>query len=299
MQKHKKLWGGLFLVLMLVQGLLLFCYSSATAERDSTMIQAAANSSLVTLTPADVLSIMKQMKDLFEPVRPCIQKVSITTSERGGKKKSIIVQAFKRLADGKRRLIIVQEPEELKGSAALLWEPREKKPDVIWVYIPTINRVRELLGIDQYDTFFGTTFKYADLGFMKLHDRYVLLGEETCEGKQAYKVAENRLPDDYYSRIINWIAVDTKLPIKREFYSRGRQLWKTEFFKDISIIDGTPTPVRVLMTLVDGRTSTELKLTEVNYDVPIPDELFNPDRLATVAAHPVWKSYRPQPVQKH
>ncbi len=277
MKEGRNRWGKFFLFLMI---------TLAIAIADSLC------------SAADVKSIMKQVKAVIEPVRPSIQKIVITKTERGGTQQIVLMQAFKKLADGTRRLIIVLEPADLKGVAALLSESGEKKADSIWVYLPAINRVREILGVGQYDPFLGTTFTYADLGFVKLGGKYVLLGEEKCEGKSAYKVEEKRLPDDYYSRIVNWIAVDSKMPLKRDFYSAGSQLWKTELFKDITIIDGTPTPIRISMTLVDGRTSAEFKVVELNYDVNMPDEIFDPNRLSTVATHQVWKSYRSQPVNK-
>ena len=247
---------------------------------------------------ADVKSIMKQMKEVIEPVRPSIKKIVITKTERGGTQQIVLLQAFKKLADGTCRLFVVLEPADLKGMTALLSESGEKKADRIWVYLPPFNRVKEMLGVSRYDSFLGTTFTYADLGFVKLGGKYVLLGEEKCEGKSAYKVEEKRIPGDYYSRIINWIAVDSKMPLRRDFYSAGSQLWKTELFKDITIIDGTPTPIRISMTLVDGSTSAEFKVVELNYDVNMPDEIFDPNRLSTVATHTVWKSYRSQPVNK-
>jgi hypothetical protein len=270
-------WRDVFLVLML------------------TLVIAPANA---LCSAADVNGIMKQMKEVLEPARPSIQKIVITKSERGESQQIVLLQAFKKLPDGKRRLMIVLEPADLKNMTALLWESGAEKADIIWIYLPDINRVKKMLGLSQYDPFLGTTFTYADLGFVKLRGKYALLSEETCEGEPAYKVEEKRIPGDYYSRIINWIAVDSKMPLRRDFYSAGNKLWKTEVFKDITVIDGTPTPIRILMTLVDGSTSAEFKLAEINYDVNIPDELFDPSRLSTVATHPLWKSYRTQPEKK-
>jgi hypothetical protein len=247
---------------------------------------------------ADVESIMQKMKEATEPQHPSIQKIIITRSERGEKAQNVVLQAFKKLADGKYRLMIVLQPADIKGMAFLARESTTKKPDIMWIYLPDINRVREILGLGQYDSFLGTLFTYADLGFVKLHGTYALLGEEQYEGKKAYRVQELPLQQDYYSRIVSWIAADSMLLLKRDFYSAGGQLWKAEFFEDFTIIDGIKTPIRILMSLVNGRTSTELKLAEINYDVNIPDELFDPNRLSTVATHPFWKSYRPRPVAK-
>ena len=43
--------------------------------------------------------------------------------------------------------------------------------------------------VDIYQRFLGTDFTYADLGFVRLHEMYKLLGEEELNGVQAYIAA--------------------------------------------------------------------------------------------------------------
>ena len=247
----------------------------------------------------DVISIMKQTKEIFEPARPCKRKVVISTSEHGETGQDLIAgQVVKQFPDGKRMLMVILEPEDIKGTAYLVWE-RENKPTIMMIYLPSIRRVRKLGPVEQYDSFLGTDFTFGDLDFIKLHKGYKLVGTEEHAGVRAYKV-EEKVPQEryFYSRIITWIAADSLLPLQRDYYALNGELWKMETFEDVSVIDGVPTPLKIKMKDVEDDTSTELTLREVDYDADIPDAIFSPKELLNVAAHPLWQGYRSQPVGK-
>ena len=48
---------------------------------------------------------------------------------------------------------------------------------------------------------------------------------------------------------------------------------------------------------VQTDSTTMLQMTEVTYNVTLPDEMFDPKQLRTTVASPVWQPYR-APVQK-
>ena len=75
-------------------------------------------------------------------------------------------------------------------------------------------------------------FTYADLGFIALHERYRLVGEEELRGRHAYKVEEQAPQEQsYYSRIITWIATDSMLPLQRDYFDHaGRLIQKIIYF---------------------------------------------------------------------
>jgi hypothetical protein len=85
----------------------------------------------------------------------------------------------------------------------------------------------------------------------------------------------------------------TLLPVQRDYYDPAGTLWKTETF-EVETIDGAPTPIRIVMTDLQGKTSTEQRISNVSYDVNIPDELFDPVRLRVAADSPIWQTYSAQ-----
>ena len=127
------------------------------------------------------------------------------------------------------------------------------------------------------------------MGFVGVQDRTVsLLGTETVNGKEASKLQER--PDDQraVTRIVTWVAKDTKQPLKREYYDAADKLWLVETFEDVASIHDVPTAQRVRMEDVQNRSGSEYRVHELAYDVPIPKELFDPQQLDKAADHPIW-----------
>ncbi|MEW6297928.1 MAG: outer membrane lipoprotein-sorting protein [Thermodesulfobacteriota bacterium] len=260
----------------------------------SLLIFALAVSPAFTAAPPDVMTLVGQMKEVFEPTGSRIQKVTISMrTPTGDEVQWVAGQARKQVGGGKRTLLVMLEPQHLRGTVLLIGE-RRGQPDIMWTYSPVLRRVRALVPVESYQRFLDTDFTYADLGFVSRQGAYRLLGEEEYQGTRAYKV--ELVPEEqwYYSRIITWIAADSLLPLRRDFYDRAGRLWKSEFFEEVATIDGKPTPLRVRMHDVRQDTVTELRVSDVRTDVELPDELFDPDQLPEVIGSPLWQDYSPQ-----
>jgi hypothetical protein len=239
----------------------------------------------------DPLTIMKQMKEAFEPARPSTRKIVVSVSDLGQTLKFVGRVARKMLPEGKREVLVMMEPLDVRGTALLITEPKDpSKQSVMWIYSPVIRRVRKLVPIDAYDHFLDTDFTYADLGYVRLHNRYKFMGEVDVNGVMAYKISE-KIPQEewYYSRVVTYVGEVNKLPLKREYYDPAGALWKTEVFNNITDIDGVPTVLHALMKDVQAQTSTELSVSEVRYDVDVPSDIFDPMKLGGLADHPLWK----------
>ena len=242
-------------------------------------------------SPPDAKTIMKQMKEAFEPVRPSTRTVIVSVSDMGQTLQFEGRVARKKLADGKRQVIVMTEPPDVRGTALLIAEPKDPStPSVMWLYSPVIRRVRKLIPIDAYDHFLDTDFTYADLGYVRLHDRYKYLGQADVNGTKTYKVDE-KIPQEewYYSHVVTYVSAVNKLPLKREYYDPAGALWKSEVFDHLTDIDGTPTVLHAMMNDVQAQTSTNLVVSEVRYDVDVPDSVFDPMKLGQLADHPLWQ----------
>ena len=242
--------------------------------------------------PPDAARLMQQMKAVFEPSQPTIRRVVITTGTAADNAEWIAAQAVKQLPDGTAMLTVILAPESLVGSAFLVRE-RPGQASAMWVYAPAARRVREIVPVDAYEHFLGTDFTYADLGLVRLHEHYRFLGEADHDGQRAYKV-EEVVPEEraYYSRIITWIGVDSKLPLQREYYDVAGELWKAEEFTEVTPINGVPTPLRITMQDVQVQNTTELHFAQVHAGTEVSDSLFDPEQLSQVAEASLWQEYR-------
>jgi len=240
------------------------------------------------------MDIVKKMKEVFEPVRPSTRRVVLTVNSGGETVQFVAGQARKQLPDGKRMIMVLLQPVDLKGNNYLVWEPKDTKPTAVWAWVPFLRRIREFTTVDAYEHYLGSDFTFADLGFVRLHPNYRLLGEEEHGGKQTYKIEET-VPKEraYYSRVVTWVDKATLLPVQRDYYDPAGALWKTETF-EVTTIDGVPTPIRIVMKDLQAKTSTMQQIDNVKYDAELPDALFDPMKLPLAADSPLWQSFAAQ-----
>lgn len=244
----------------------------------------------VLAAPPEVMTIVEQMKAVFEPAQPRASDVTITVSGDGEQTMTWTGrQVRKRFPDGKRTLLLMQTPDYLKGTALLIAEREEEGKavrDTMWMYLPAIDRVRQIVPVETYQRFLDTDFTYADLGFVSRQGQYRLLGEEEHTGKHAYKI--ECVPTDtwYYSRIITWVTTDAMLPLQRDYYDVAGRLWKTLLFKQVMVVNDIPTPLVMEMRDVQQNTHTTFRMDHVRYTEDIPDSLFDPAHLRTTVSVP-------------
>lgn len=246
-----------------------------------------ALSSAALAGPPDAATIAEKMKAALEPGRSSTRNVVMLIHSAGETVQWTARQARKKVADHKRILTVLEEPADVKGVAVLVEERKDKDTNEQWVYLPPIRRVRKIVGFGAFESFLGTDFTYQDLGFVELNHRtFTLLGEESLAGTPSYKLQEVPQHNFYYSRIVSLIAKGSLLPLRREYYDVANNLWKTETFQDVQTVSAIATPLHVRMEDVQTGTSTELKMSELRYDVELPDSLFKPELLAEVLKHP-------------
>jgi hypothetical protein len=249
---------------------------------------------LLTLSPAaaappNAQTLAQRMKAALEPDRSSLRTI-VTVLRSGGETVQWTArQARKKLPDGNRQLTVLLEPADVKGIALLIWEHKDQAADAQWLYLPALRRVRQILPLGTFESFLGTDFTTSDLGFVDLrHRTFSFLGKDKIGDTPVDKIQEALNDPRYYSRIVTWIATDSMLPLRRDYYDVANRLWKTETFEDVKTIDGVPTPLRIVMEDKQEGSSTELEVSHVRYDAQIPDDLFDPRRLPVVVNHPVW-----------
>lgn len=228
----------------------------------------------------DVETIINNMKSAFEPEISSTRTLVFTIKDHGRVTNTMTArEGRKKLPDGKRTLLVMIEPAEVKGLSRLTWE-RHDGINWQWVYLPALKRTTRIVPINAYDSFQGTDFTYSDIGFIDVRGTHKLLGEEEHAGVAVYKI--ETIPNEtwYYSRIITWVDKKNFLPLQRDLYDVSGTLWKTQLFEEGTVINNIPTPLQIRMLDVQAQTSTEYKVSEVCYGADIPDEVFKPTGLA-------------------
>jgi hypothetical protein len=242
----------------------------------------------------DAKKLICEMKDIVEPSRTSVRSLDlISTDAKGDTITLSLMQAYKKLPDGKHMIMVMREPRDASGFTYLFTE-RDNRQLPVYEYLPFLRRVKKTVGmVTSYDNFFTTDFTYADLGFIPVQETCLFLGETQYNGVRAYKTEETMPKDNVYiSRIVTWIAYDSKLPLERDLYDTTGRLWKKETFSNVTVVNGLPTPMSITMKDVLNGTMTELKITSIRTDMEIPNEFFLPEHLSKAADAPIWKQLK-------
>jgi outer membrane lipoprotein-sorting protein len=243
--------------------------------------------------PPDAATVARRMKAALEPARASVRRLDITiSSENGESTRYTAAQARKQTPDGDAMLTVLLAPEATRGIAVVVRE-RPQQDDVLWVYLPAVRRVRKIVPAARYEAFVHSDFTYADLGFVSMRETYKLLPAEKVDGATRYVLQETPRDRWQYARIVDHVAPDTWLPLRREFYDPSNTLWKVEELADVTAVDGVPTPTRVRMQDVQQGGSSEIHVSAVRYDVDVPDTLFEPEHLPDAATSATWPSSGP------
>lgn len=238
------------------------------------------------------LDIAKKTKAALEPDTPSTRVLKIDVNQAAKRTAEWTGAQARAVENGAHCMVtVVLSPVQAKGMAVLARQ-NDNQAEQIWTYVPTLGRTVMLSPANAFAPLFGSDFTFEDLGFVDLHNKYEYLGTATVESTPVYKVQEIPSNNPYYSKIIAWIRKSDFLPIHRDFYNYAGALVQKEQYSGIQKIDGIPTVTKIKMTLESSGNSTEFDFSNIQFNRKVPANLFNPDRLRTLAAEPFWNQSR-------
>lgn len=233
--------------------------------------------------------LLQRVKRWLEPGQPSVRQLSMTVRSGSETVQWTAAQARGTRDGANYALTVLLSPADLRGTALLIKE-QPGTADAEWLYLPYLRRVRQVLPVDEFQSFLNTEFTYADFGFVSADGRTLkTLGGGTVEGVQAVQVQETPADQRTFTHIVTSIVPATGQPLKREYYDVGKRLWKVETFENVADVHGVPTAQRVRMEDVQAGFGSEYEVTHLAYGVPIPPELFDPAQLSRAADSPLWK----------
>lgn len=234
-------------------------------------------------------ALLQRMKSWLEPRQASTRHLAMTIRSGTQSVEWTAAQARGAADGGDYVLTVLLSPADVRGTAVLIKET-PGKPTLEWIYLPALRRVRQILPVNEFDSFLNTEFTYADFGFVNLRERTLkTLGPATVDGVSGVQVQETPGDRRTFSRIVTSLVPASGEPLKREFYDVANRLWKVETYGDVADVHGVPTAQRVRMEDIQTGYGSEYRTSQVAYGVAIPKELFDPSRLAQAADSPLWK----------
>ena len=181
-----------------------------------------------------------------------------------------------------KRMTRFLEPTDVKGTVSLLTEHSDKDDD-IWIYLPSIKKVRRLVSSNKKDSFVGTDFSYGDVIGHKVNEwTHKIVKEEDIDGKPAYMIES--APRDAaikassgYSKRVSWIQKDTFVTLRGMFYDEANELVKEAHFSKFRNIDpakGKWQAGELKMKNVQTEHQTVIHIDEFTVNTGVKDDFF-------------------------
>jgi hypothetical protein len=233
--------------------------------------------------PDDVREVRDCAQRNF-PSQSARQKIRIERSERGSDARLLeATLLWRRGGDGLSRVhVTVDAPEQERGTAFLLIE-REGE-DLMFTYLPEYKRVRRITSRAITGSFLGTDLSYEDfqrLQGLEEEGRATRLPDETLDGRPTYvvEVKPGNGDGSSYDRIRSWFDRETCVVRRVELAGPGVDRVVEVNWADVERSGERWIPKRVLLRDRGKESETRLSLLKVEWDVEIPERLFEQSQL--------------------
>ena len=187
-------------------------------------------------------------------------------------------------ANGSKSLIRFVKPANLKGTAFLSWENKDRDDDQ-WLYMAESKNLRRIASSGKTGSFLGSDLSYEDLSEQKASDRaHTIVAQPLVDGKQTWLIESVLKPgkDSGYQKTRTWICKDNFVPLKIEMYDDKGRHTKTLNVKKYEQIDGVWTMTEFVMETLKKKTQTTMKVKQVEYGVDIDPNMMKKDALKRI-----------------
>ena len=233
------------------------------------------------ITPAEIM----EKNFMVAKVPDTTSQTTMTLTNKSGQQRVRKTTGVTKLeANGidNKRMTRFLEPADVKGTVSLLNEHSDKDDD-IWIYLPSIKKVRRLVSSNKKDSFVGTDFSYGDVIGHKVNEwTHKIIKEEDVDGKPTYVIES--LPRDAaiktssgYSKRVNWIQKDNFVTLKGMMYDEAGELVKESHFSHFTNIDpakGKWQAGELKVSNVQTEHNTVIHIDEFKVNTGVKDDFF-------------------------
>lgn len=246
---------------------------------------------LLAVAPAvavDISSEAKEVEDCMRrnlPKESSVQTVTLKRTARDGAAKKLRATIWwKKGEDGLHRArLSFDEPDDIRGSGLLVLQTAGGGNE-LFMYLPELRRVRRVTGHMMSGSMFGTDFTYEQIERLQglANDaRIVRRGDAVEDGVPVYVIEATPAPTadgpSELTRVVTFVATETCVPVKMEFYGDGASPTHV-MVADRERITKEPTgyvPRRVVMRDPKKGTETELQVEKIEIGVDLPARHFS------------------------
>ena len=156
---------------------------------------------------------------------------------RGNTRIRQVVVATRKFGDVTKTLMRFTSPADVQGTSILIYD-YEDKGDDMWIFLPSLRRVRRIVSTEKGNSFMGSEFSNADMSRPNIdYFTYKLLGSETINGKDCWKIEAVAISRDVenengYFKRVSLIEKSTHLMQRSELFDRADRPLKVHILSD-------------------------------------------------------------------
>jgi len=235
-------------------------------------------------TARQILDRRKTLDDTTRHWDDRHQKMKLTIFDRRGGERVREIELFDRREPGdeQKTILFFLAPAEVKGTGFLAFTHKGRAADQ-WLYLPELQRVRQITARTRNESFVGTDLSYHDLDLIQeltswTEDdaRSSLRGEETVDGTPTYAIElVPRREDIGYRKLVLWLGREDLLPHRLEFYEDGSEPRKRMTQGDVRSIGAIPVAHHIEVATPAAGSHTVIEIADVQFNQKLDPELFS------------------------
>ena len=245
------------------------------------VLAVSQSNSAYAITPVEIM----EKNFMVAKIADTTTQTTMTLTNKSGQKRVRKTAGVTKLEPNgidNKRMTRFLEPADVKGTVSLLSEHSDKDDD-IWIYLPSIKKVRRLVSSNKKDSFVGTDFSYGDVIGHKVNEwSHKLIKEEEVDGKMAYVIES--LPRDAtvkgnsgYSKRVNWIQKDNFVTLKGMQYDEASELVKESRFgrfRNVDAAKGKWLTGELTVKNVQTEHTTHIYTDDLKFNIGVKDDFF-------------------------
>lgn len=225
--------------------------------------------------PPDVDALLQHLDNLYRSASSIAQIQIDVTSPRSTR--SMRVKAWTRGEE--EVLVLIEAPPREAGTATL------RVGNNLWNYLPKIARTIRVPPAAMLGSWMGTDFTNDDL--VKESSRrkdFAARIDRRCDAPAGWWLVLDVNPGivGRWARM-EVLVSDARLPVEERHFDRRGRLARTMHFDDVRVLGGRRLPAHIALVPADSEGQrTEMRYLDVQFDVPLPSDIFSLSRLEQV-----------------
>jgi hypothetical protein len=197
---------------------------------------------------------------------------------RGGERHRRIRTVSKHIRGRMHSIGRLVAPQHLRGLTVMSIEARDRSDDV-FVYLPSLGRVRRVLMSRRSDSFLGSDLTYEDFDRQRAEDYWIeSLSRVLVGGEPAHVITARPKDLETYQRVAFVAAVSDLAILELRYYKAGdAQAFRVVRFPRASIrrLGGNLIPTRIYVANASRGSETDVEISELEVNPEIDERLFS------------------------